>query len=547
MKIKKLLLMSVVLLIVASSCQRNQPKQDETKMAAMKQKVDEYAIVQLTTDLGQLTEKERQILPLLFQAADIMDELYWLQTYGNKEELLPGLDSLTRRFAEINYGPWDRLNNNEPFIDGVSPKPLGANFYPQDMTTEEFEKLADPSKTSLYTIIRRNAKGELIVIPYREAYSDQLTKASALLLEAASLTEDSGLKNYLQLRAKALTTDHYYESDLAWMDMKNNHIDFILGPIENYEDQLFGYKTSFESFILIKDLEWTKNIEHIVTLLPKLQKSLSVPEAYKAETPASSSDLGVYDAIYYAGNCNAGSKTIAINLPNDPQIQKLKGSRRLQLKNTMHAKFDKILLPIATLVLDPSQLKYVRFDAFFENVMFHEIAHGLGVHQTIKGNADVRETLKDTYSTLEEAKADITGLHLITTMHNMGEMTDRDLMENYVTFLAGIFRSVRFGASSAHGKANMIQFNYFLQNEAIKMDPSTGTYKIDLEKMKKAVSDLSGMIIQIQGDGDYRKAQQLIADMGNIPPKMQTSLDKIAQAGIPKDVVFEQGLKVVGL
>jgi len=218
MKIKKLLLMSVVLLIVASSCQRNQPKQDETKMAAMKQKVDEYAIVQLTTDLGQLTEKERQILPLLFQAADIMDELYWLQTYGNKEELLPGLDSLTRRFAEINYGPWDRLNNNEPFIDGVSPKPLGANFYPQDMTTEEFEKLADPSKTSLYTIIRRNAKGELIVIPYREAYSDQLTKASALLLEAASLTEDSGLKNYLQLRAKALTTDHYYESDLAWMD-----------------------------------------------------------------------------------------------------------------------------------------------------------------------------------------------------------------------------------------------------------------------------------------------------------------------------------------
>ncbi|MGB4283422.1 MAG: Zn-dependent hydrolase, partial [Bacteroidales bacterium] len=170
MKIKKLLLMSVVLLIVASSCQRNQPKQDETKMAAMKQKVDEYAIVQLTTDLGQLTEKERQILPLLFQAADIMDELYWLQTYGNKEELLPGLDSLTRRFAEINYGPWDRLNNNEPFIDGVSPKPLGANFYPQDMTTEEFEKLADPSKTSLYTLIRRNAKGELIVIPYREAY-----------------------------------------------------------------------------------------------------------------------------------------------------------------------------------------------------------------------------------------------------------------------------------------------------------------------------------------------------------------------------------------
>ncbi|HAW59796.1 MAG TPA: Zn-dependent hydrolase, partial [Bacteroidales bacterium] len=494
-------------------------------MAAMKEKVEEYAVVKLTTDLSRLTEKERQMLPLLFKAANIMDELYWLQTFGNKEELLSKLDTLTRRFAEINYGPWDRLNNNKPFVEGIGEKPLGANFYPKDMTTEEFEKLANPAKASLYTLIQRDENNQLIVVPYSVAYKEQLTKASALLLQAAALAENSGLKNYLQLRAKALITDNYYESDLGWMDMKDNHIDFIIGSIENYEDQLFGYKTSFESFILVKDREWTDKIQHIATLLPKLQKSLSVPDAYKTEIPASTSDLGVYDAIYYAGDCNAGSKTIAINLPNDPQVQKLKGSRRLQLKNTMQAKFDRILLPIASIVFNPSQMKYIKFDAFFENVMFHEIAHGLGVHQTIKEKVDVREALKDTYSTLEEAKADITGLHLITTMHTIGEMSNRDLMENYVTFLAGIFRSVRFGASSAHGKANMIQFNYFLQNEAIKIDPSSGTYSIDFEKMKKAVSDLSALIIQIQGDGDYQRAKQLIADMGNIPPKMQTTLD----------------------
>ncbi len=272
------------------------------------------------------------------------------------------------------------------------------------------------------------------MVPYSVAYKEQLTKASALLLQAAALAENSGLKNYLQLRAKALITDNYYESDLAWMDMKDNHIDFIIGPIENYEDQLVGYKTSFESYILVKDREWTDKIQHIATLLPKLQKSLSVPDAYKAEIPASTSDLGVYDAIYYAGDCNAGSKTIAINLPNDAQVQKLKGIRRLQLKNSIQAKFDRILLAIASIVFNPSQMKYIKFDAFFENVMFHEIAHGLGVHQTIKEKVDVREALKDTYSTLEEAKADITGLHLITTMHTIGEMSNRDLMENYVTF-----------------------------------------------------------------------------------------------------------------
>jgi hypothetical protein len=435
----------------------------------------------------------------------------------------------------------------EPFIEGVGTKPLGANFYPTDMTKEEFEALDDPAKTSLYTVIRRDESGKLKVVPYSEEYKEELLKASALLLQAADLAEDEGLKKYLLARSKALLSNDYFESDLAWMDMKNNKIDFIIGPIENYEDRLFGYKAAFESFILVKDLEWTQKLAHIAQLLPKLQQSLPVADAYKAEKPASSSDLGAYDAIYYAGDCNSGSKTIAINLPNDPEVQKLKGSRRLQLKNSMKAKFDKILLPIAQMVIDPSQVKYVSFDAFFENVMFHEIAHGLGVHRTINGKGDVREALKDTYSALEEAKADITGLYLVTQMHDMGEITDKDLMDNYVTFLAGIFRSVRFGASSAHGKSNMIQFNYFLENGAFNYDAAKGLYSVNLEKMKKAVADLSGLIITIQGDGDYPNAAELIQSKGSIPEQLSVALGRLAKAGIPRDVVFEQGPEVLGL
>lgn len=537
----------IALLMVVSLWACHQPDNKQKQDEQMKAKVEEYAPVKLTTDLSQLSEKEKQMLPLLFEAARIMDDLFWKQAYGNKEELLSSLQGYTRQFAEINYGPWERLNNMEPFVEGVGPKPLGANFYPHDMTREEFEALNDPAKTSLYTVIRRDENGKLKVVPYSEEYKEELTKASALLLQAAALAEDEGLKKYLTARSKALLSNDYFESDLAWMDMKTNKIDFIIGPIENYEDRLFGYKAAFESFILIKDLEWTQKLAHIAALLPKLQRSLPVAPAYKAEEPASSSDLGAYDAVYYAGDCNAGSKTIAINLPNDPEVQKLKGSRRLQLKNSMKAKFDKILLPIANMVIDPAQVKNISFDAFFENVMFHEIAHGLGVHRTINGKGDVREALKDAYSAIEEAKADITGLYLVTQMHEMGEIKDKDLMDNYVTFLAGIFRSVRFGASSAHGKANMIQFNYFLENGAFNYDAEKGLYSVDFEKMKKAVAGLSGLIITLQGDGDYQKATELIATKGNMPEQLTKALERIAQAGIPRDVVFEQGPEVLGL
>jgi hypothetical protein len=357
--------------------------------------------------------------------------------------------------------------------------------------------------------------------------------------------EDPGLKKYLTLRAEALLTDDYYKSDLAWMEMKNNTIDFVVGPIETYEDQLYGYKAAHEAYVLVKDKQWTRRLNRFTALLPKLQKGLPVDAKYKKEMPGSESDLGAYDVVYYAGDCNAGSKTIAINLPNDERVQLAKGSRRLQLKNSMQAKFDKILVPIAQELMEAGQLQHVTFDAFFSNTMFHEVAHGLGVMNTINGRGTVREALKEHYSTLEEGKADILGLYLVTQLKEMGEM-DIDLMNEYTTFMAGIFRSIRFGASSAHGKANLIRFNYFREKGAFTVSDS-GKYAVNFDAMKEAMNSLSSLIITIQGDGDYEKAGALIRDYGSMNESLQAALQKVEEKDIPVDIIFEQGIEVLGL
>jgi hypothetical protein len=427
----------------------------------------------------------------------------------------------------------------------VGEKQAGANFYPADMTKEEFMSFAADDKKSLYTIIKRNADGGLVSVPYHIAYKNKLDRASALLLQAADLAEDEGFKNYLKLRAEAFLTDNYFESDMAWMDMKTNKIDFVVGPVETYEDQLFGYKAAFEAFILIKDMEWSRRLERYSSLLPQLQKELPVDEKYKSEDPGSSSDLYVYDAIYYAGDCNAGAKTIAINLPNDEQVQLAKGSRRLQLKNSMKAKFDKILIPIAQELIVEDQQKHITFDAFFANTMFHEVGHGLGIKNTINNKGTVREALKENYMAIEEGKADILSLFLINKLHDMGEI-ENDLMDNYTTFLAGIFRSIRFGAASAHGTANLIRFNYFKEKGAFYMNEE-GKYGVNYNEMKKAVDSLSDLIITIQGEGDYEKAKEIIGKYGIIDADLEAALMKLEQRDIPVDIVFQQGLGVLGL
>jgi hypothetical protein len=531
-----------LLVFMIAACSAPQPK---TK-SPMQVKVDQFAPFTLTSNIDDLSENQKEMLKIFFRVSEIMDELFWQQSFGAKEDALALTDDeASKQFITINYGPWERLDGNASFIEGIDEKPLGAQFYPEDMTTEEFEKFEADDKSSLYTILERNEEGILVTVPYSKAYEAELKEASELLKKASALAEDPGFKKYLELRSEALLTDEYLASDLAWMDMKTNRIDFVVGPIENYEDRLYNYKAAFEAYILLKDLDWSKKLDRYAGLLPELQKKLPVAPEYKAEEPGTNSDLGAYDVIYYAGDCNAGSKTIAINLPNDPKVHAEKGSRRLQLKNAMQAKYEKILVPITETLIDPEQQMHVTFDAFFENTMLHEVAHGIGVHHTITTGESVRKAMKDKSSALEEGKADILGIFLVKELIDMGEL-DTDLMNNYVTFTAGIFRSVRFGASSAHGVANLVRYNYFKEKEAFTRSDE-GIYTIDPEKMLIAINELTNIILTIQGDGDYEAAVSLINKYGVEKEDLKADLERINKKGIPVDIVFSQGIEQAGI
>ena len=507
-----------------------------------------YHGVDLTSDLSHLSDNQHKMLSLLIDASKIMDDLFWKQAFfEDKDAFLSSInDEKVRHFAAINYGAWDRLNGDTPFISGYADKTPGAEFYPHDMEKEEFATADFADKQGLYSMVKRDDAGNLYSVPYSEAFKSELMKASDLLKKASELAEDESFKQYLQLRSEALLSNDYLASDMAWMDMKTNPVELVIGPIESYEDQLYGYRAAFEAYVLIKDLAWSEKLAKYAAFLPELQQGLPVAEAYKAEMPGSDADLNAYDVIYYAGHSNAGSKTIAINLPNDERVQLEKGTRRLQLKNAMRAKFDTILVPIADTLIVPEQRKHITFDAFFANTMFHEVAHGLGIKNTLDGSDTVRGALKEHASALEEGKADILGLYMVQSLLEKGEITEGTLEDYYVTFMAGIFRSVRFGASSAHGKANMIRFNFFAQQGAFEKTED-GMYRVNMQKMGAAVEALSELILTLQGDGNYEGVAELVESMGVIKPDLGSDLARLEAASIPVDIHFNQGKKVLGL
>ena len=513
----------------------------------------QYTTVRLDADLSGLSDSTRAMLPHLIAAARIMDEIYWTQANTvPRDSLLAGLSEPARRYVAINAGPWDRLDGNAPFLPGVAAKPLGAGFYPADLTKDELLATADlyPERdlTGLYTLVRR-ANGTLVSVPYHQAFADAHGRAAAHLRAAADLADDPGLARYLRLRADALLTDDYRASDRAWMDMTTNPLDLVIGPVETYEDQLAGFKASHEAFVLVKDQDWSDRLAGYARLLPQLQADLPVADAYKAETPGADADLGAYDVVFVAGDANVGSKTIAINLPNDEAVQLEAGSRRLQLKNAMRAKFDRILVPIAGVLLPADQQDLVTFDAFFGNTMFHEVAHGLGIKQTVTGAGTVREALQDRASALEEGKADVLGLYMVQQLIARGEWTEATLAEHQVTFVASIFRSIRFGASSAHGRANLVRFAFFQELGAIvpESTPEGEVWRVVPDKMTGAVEALAARILTLQGDGDYDAVDAFVRRYGRATPALTASLDRVAAAGIPVDVVYEQGEAVLGL
>lgn len=541
-------------LLVASALSACGDNNETTKPSAVnllpeyQNRLDIYKTVTLSADLSHLSSNQKQMLSLLIEASDIIDNLFWQQAFGqNKATFLASIsDEKVREFARINYGPWDRLNGDKAFLTNTAEKSHGAQFYPADMTKAEFEQATFEDKNGLYSLVRRNENGQLTTIAFSEAYADEINRIAVILEKASTLADDKEFAAYLNMRAKAIRTDDFQASDFAWMDMKNNPIDIVIGPIETYEDQLFGYRAAFESYVLIKDMSWSEKLAKYAEYLPELQRGLPVSKKYKAEVPGSDADLNAYDVIYYAGHSNAGGKTIAINLPNDEQVQLKKGTRRLQLKNAMRAKFDAIMTPISETLIVPEQRKNVTFTAFFANTMFHEVAHGLGIKNTINDKGTVRQSLKEHASALEEGKADILGLYMVRQLLAKNVITEGTLEDYYTTFLTGIFRSVRFGASSAHGKANMVRFNYFAEQGAFTRNEQ-GLYTVNVEKMTAAIDSLSELILTLQGNGDYQGVDKLVAESGVIKSDLASDLASLETANIPVDITFNQGKKVLGL
>ncbi len=602
------------LVAVAILAASNAYGQKVVKGYPIAERLNGYKKISLKTDTTLLSLAEKKCLIHLIKAAKKADDIFWKQTFTDKETALKNIKNDTiRRFMEINYGPWDRLNDEKPFLVGYGAKPKGANFYPANFDANQIDEHTKMRVFSPYTIIQAVPKTdkqhppappkppkkgeqpeppmmiermpmkngqEIGVVEYGVIYQKDLQELMNHMNAAADAIEgeDKLFARFLKERAATLSSGEYIMSDIKWLSLKS-HLDIVIGPIENYEDKLMGVKTSFEAYVLVRDMEWGKKLDKFIALLPELQANIPVEAAYKPalandtgvnqfdefgnlmsrsgeminepgfppmqKPDASLSQLAVFDAVYYGGDCNSGSKTIAVNLPNDETLQKYFGTRRSQLKNTMRAKFEEMVMPISKILVDPAQQANIKFDAFFSNVMFHEVAHGLGVKNLVSDqNKTVREALGATYSAIEECKADVLGLYMVTQLFQKGELSGT-LDDYYVTFVASVFRSVRFGAASAHGKANMITFNTLLNGGCIVAGKNGYTVKV--AEMKLVIEKLAAELLHLQGDGDVKGVNTMLADRGVIKTGLASDLAKLEKAKIPFDIIFDQGIETLGL
>ncbi|WP_282125336.1 Zn-dependent hydrolase [Marinifilum flexuosum] len=535
----------IVSMVFAVSCQPEKKAEDKkTGDTVIQRKLANYAEVKLSADLNSLSSQQIKLFSHLIKAADAIDDIYWMQAYGDKNALLNGIeDPDMKQYAKINYGPWDRLDGFKPFTEDFPPRPLGIGFFPADINQEEFFQLNNDEKYSAFTNLTRDGNGKLKVVPFNIAYSSQLQLASDHLKEAAKLAESDDFKQYLIQRANDLTSDNFTKSDKLWLDLSNNQLDFIAGPIVNTEDHLIWTKYSYGAFILLRDNECTNNVSKYASLLPFLQQNLPVDEKLKAESVSSKANLSIYNVLYNSGYCNAGNKLIGLNLPVG--LQNASDAKRVYFKNVMQAKFNKILNPISKLIIDEKQRKHVNFESFFLNTIFFELTSGIDITNTINGNGDVKDALKEHYNVINELKNDVLRMYLLNQVHDMRQIEEIDMLDNYVTYMADVFRSIRFGVTDAQGVANMIRFYYFQEHEAFKYHKNTGTYKINDYKMEKAIESLAKMVLEIQGNGDYAAADKLIKDKGYIRNELLQDLYRIQRAKIPKDLTYDQGEKVI--
>jgi hypothetical protein len=520
----------------------------ETKgIEMLKEKIAKFATTEIKYDDSILDERQKIVVEKLYRAAKIMDELFLEQVYSKNNEIKTELmvqDSEEAGYQlelfNIMFGPFDRLEHDAPFY-GTEKKPAGANYYPEDMSKEEFEQWIkdhpedEKAFTSEFTVIRRDGES-LVAIPYNEFYKEKLDEAAKLLLDAAEYADNQSLKNYLTTRAAAFQSNDYFESDMAWMDLEDHTIEVVIGPYEVYEDGLFNFKAAFECFLTLKDPVESKKLDVFKTYLRDMEIHLPIPDEHKNFERGSESPLAVVNEIFTAGDTKAGVQTIAFNLPNDERVRQVKGSKKVMLKNVQEAKYNKLLVPIAKMVLDESQLEFVSFNAFFYHTLMHEMSHGIGPgFITVDGrDTEVKKELKETYSTLEECKADILGMYNNIFMIEKGEFPKEFEKEIWITNLAGAFRSMRFGINEAHGGGNAIIYNYLLEKGAYEYNEETQKVKVNFEKIYPALKELANLVLMIQAKGDYQASKDLIAKYVVNSPSMETLRDNLSD--LPVDI-----------
>ena len=542
----------VLILALTTTPLISQKKQ--TGDAELQKKIARFAPTLLTANTASLSVKDRQALAKIIEAAKLLDPLFLRQVWSGNAALEAKLkaDNSAAGRQRLHYfyimdGPWSRLDSNAPFIEGVPhEKPPQAAFYPDDISKDEFNKwletLSEDEKkkaTGFFYLIRRDASGKLITVPYSQAYKEYLEPAARLLREAAALTANKTLANYLTKRADAFASDDYYDSDVAWMEL-DSPIDVTIGPYETYEDELFSYKASFEAYITLRDDVETAKLAKFSNQLQELENNLPIDPKYRNPKLGAASPIRVVNEVFGSGEGNSGVQTAAFNLPNDERVIKEKGSKRVMLKNVQDAKFNKTLIPISRVVLNPAQRATLSFDAFFTHILCHELMHGLGPHNITVGSEQttVRKQLKELYSSIEEAKADMTGLWALQYLIDKGVIEKSLERSLYTTYLASMFRSVRFGITEAHGRGVALQFNYLTDEGAIKFDEASGTFSVEHSRIKDAVRKLTHDLLTVEAEGSYAKAKEMLDRYALIRPPMKGALDKLKNVPVDIEPVF---------
>ena len=554
------LVLTVIVMSLPARAQRGASTPDLTQLQQM---TNRFAPTPLRVDTSKLSDGDRQALVKLIEAARILNfvfmKQYWsgdLPLYEKLQKDTTPLGKARLHYFWLNKGPWSDLDGNKAFLPSVpATKPKGANFYPEDMTSQDFDRWANSlpkeeqeQARGFFTVLRwkggsPSAQRDLVIIPYSEEYKEELTRAAGLLREAAGFTDNASLKKFLNLRADAFLSNDYYESDLAWMDL-DAPLDITIGPYETYNDELFGYKAAFEAYVNLRDNEESAKLSAFSQHLQQIEDNLPIDPQYRNPKLGAAAPLRVVDEILATGDGAHGIQTAAYNLPNDERVVNQKGSKRVMLKNVQEAKFRSVLLPIARKMLTKQAMVDVSFEPFFTHIVAHELMHGLGPHQIKIDGVDTnpRQQLKELYSAIEEAKADVTGLFALQYMMDHAEemgltkvlaSDDAAQRQLYTTFLASSFRSLRFGLSDAHGKGMAVQFNY-LTDKGGFVQHSDGTFSVDMKKIKQAVADLDHELLTIEAQGDYNGAKKLLDELGVIRPNVKKALDGLK--AIPTDI-----------